>query len=159
MWRFCCPLDPQDGTPSCHRTRFTRSLHAALLAPAFARSALPRERVRSLAQLRTAFGANLLPLTRAMRKRFAQCEFFAIWYPNQISSGLTDGCRSCYGSARADHLAHRSPALWIPCLRRPRLATSLQLSNPPAVGRERFRPEMLFFRHARLAQPGEPKRS
>src|SRR5262249_23112052 len=46
---FVDPLDPQDGTPSCHRTRFTRSLHAALLAPAFARSALPRERVRSLA--------------------------------------------------------------------------------------------------------------
>src|SRR5260370_31573847 len=51
MWRFCCPLDPQDGTPSCHRTRFTRSLHAALLAPAFARSALPRERVRSLCRV------------------------------------------------------------------------------------------------------------
>ena len=46
-------LDPQDGTPVCHRTPITGS---ALLPhrPRFARSALPRQRVRSMARTRTA---------------------------------------------------------------------------------------------------------
>jgi hypothetical protein len=44
------PLDPQDGTPICHRIRLTRSLHPPRhsLRPSL-RSALPRERVRSVA--------------------------------------------------------------------------------------------------------------
>src|SRR5262249_10198516 len=49
-WRLFTPLDPQDGTPVCQRIRLTCSHAFTATCSVFARSALPRKRVRSLTQ-------------------------------------------------------------------------------------------------------------
>jgi hypothetical protein len=68
--RLLAPLDPQDGTPSCHRTRLTQSSTLARLAPA---SRAARSRVSGFAHWHKATQANPVGMSGVeafLEKRF-----------------------------------------------------------------------------------------
>src|SRR5947199_2243889 len=47
-WRLLTPLNPQDGTPSCHRIRLTRSHASAATRSGLRAQRAPAQRVRSM---------------------------------------------------------------------------------------------------------------